>query len=171
MKTFKDSAGRTWTISLNTTAVKRVRASLDINLLDVASDGGTLIQRIESDICLLCDILYVLCKDEADKLGLTDEEFGKSMAGEVIDIASAAFLEELVCFFPAARGRLLAKALSKANTHRQKAEQTMLKALDDPRVDQAMDMELAKMEADFSADLDRLLTPKNSSGSAPESLA
>ena len=34
MKTFNDNAGRTWTVAINVDCIKRVKALLDVNLLD-----------------------------------------------------------------------------------------------------------------------------------------
>jgi hypothetical protein len=62
---------------------------------------------------LLCDVLFALCKPQADAQGVTDEDFGRAMAGDVIDAATSAFLEELCGFFPKGRRELLAKALGK----------------------------------------------------------
>jgi len=107
MKTFKDNAGRTWTIGINVAAIKRVKSLLDVNLLDTA--GGRLIDRLISDPVLLVDVLYALCKPEADRLGLTDEQFGEAMAGDAIDLATTAMLEELADFFPKDRDRQRAR--------------------------------------------------------------
>lgn len=111
MKTFKDNAGRVWTLAVNIDAVKRVRSSLKVDLLDAARGG--LLERLSDDPVLLCDVLYVLVKPEADALKISDEDFGRSLAGETIDAATAAFLEELADFFPAPKRRLLKKALGK----------------------------------------------------------
>ena len=65
MKTFKDNAGRTWTVAINVDAVKRVRAMLEIDLLEAVE--GKLIQRLRDDPILLCDVLYVICKNPKHK--------------------------------------------------------------------------------------------------------
>jgi len=111
MKTFQDNAGRTWTVAVHVDALKRVRSLLDVNLLGVVE--GNLLERLIADPVLLCDVVYVLCKPEADARGITDEEFGRAMAGDAIEHATTALLEELVDFFPLARRRLLQKALGK----------------------------------------------------------
>src|SRR5690606_35191593 len=92
-------------------AVKRVRSLLNVDLL--AATDGALIERLVSDPILLCDVLYVLCKPQADEQGVTDEEYGRAMGGTAIDDGTTALLEELVDFFPQAKRRVLAKALVK----------------------------------------------------------
>jgi hypothetical protein len=108
MKTFTDSQGRTWTVVVNVSAVKRVRDLLDVDLLDVA--GGDLLARLADDLCLLVDVVYALCKPEADAKGVSDEDFGKGMVGGVLDKAASALMQELLDFFPSAqRARALGK--------------------------------------------------------------
>jgi len=103
MKTFIDNAGRTWTVSITVNAIKRVRGLLDVDLLEVV--GGKLIDRLITDPVLLCDIVYAVCKPEADAQGVSDEDFGKAMAGDAIEHATTALLEELVSFSPSPRDR------------------------------------------------------------------
>ena len=110
MKSFTDAQGRAWTVVVNVSAVKRVRDLLDVDLIDVA--GGELLSRLADDPCLLVDVLYVLCKAEADAKGVSDEDFGKGMVGGVLDEAASALMKELLDFFPSAqRARALGKLL------------------------------------------------------------
>ena len=108
MKPFTDSQGRTWNVTVNVSAIKRVRDILGVDLLDVAN--GDLLSRLADDPCVLVDVLFVLCKPEADAKGVSDEDFGRGMVGGVLDEASAALLKELLDFFPSAqRARALGK--------------------------------------------------------------
>ncbi|MBE3097722.1 MAG: hypothetical protein IMZ44_11435, partial [Planctomycetes bacterium] len=101
MKTFTDSQGRTWNVVVNVSAIKRVRDLLGVDLLDVAN--GELLSRLADDPCLLVDVLFALCKPEADAKGVSDEDFGRGMVGGVLDEASAALMKELLDFFPSAQ--------------------------------------------------------------------
>ncbi|MCK6458119.1 MAG: hypothetical protein L6Q92_16515 [Phycisphaerae bacterium] len=103
MKTFTDNAGRTWTISVSVDAIKRVRGLLDVDLLEIVE--GKLIEKLIRDPVLLCDIVYAVCKPEADAKGVSDEDFGRAMAGDAIEHATKALLEELVGFSPSPRDR------------------------------------------------------------------
>ena len=112
MKTFTDSQGRTWNVVINVSAVKRVRDILDVDLLDVAN--GDLLSRLADDPCVLVDVLFALCKPEADTKGITDEDFGRGMVGGVLDEASSALMKELLDFFPSAqRARALGRMARK----------------------------------------------------------
>ncbi len=111
MKTFTDNAGRTWTVTVNVDGIKRVRSLLNINLLDVLDDGCKLLADLHDDPVLLVDVLYCLCKPEADAQQISDEQFGKSMSGDALLQAAGALLESLSDFFPQARQRAAMKEL------------------------------------------------------------
>ena len=161
MKTFKDNAGRSWTVTVNVDAVKRVRSLLSVNLLEVLD--GKLIERLAGDPVLLCDVLYALVKPEADERKVTDEEFGRSMAGDAIEQGTTALLEELVDFFPQARRRLLAKALEKLKAWEAKALVVAEQRLESPEL--AAEVEAA-MQASRPA---RTASPARTAGSSPGS--
>jgi len=105
MHCFKDTAGRTWTISIHVSAVKRCRAMLGVDLYGLIDAKFQGLGKLLSDPCGLVDVLYVLCKDEADKLGVSDEDFGRGLGGDSLELATTAFLEELTDFFPDPRVR------------------------------------------------------------------
>lgn len=145
MKTFTDNTGRTWSIAINVGAVKRVRSGLDVNLLDAVE--GKLIERLVSDPVLLCDVIFVLCQPEAEARGITDEQFGQAMAGDAIDSATSALLEELVDFFPSGKRQVLTKALAKLKAFEAKAIELASKRLDDPALEQQLNQALEQLPA------------------------
>ena len=155
MKTFNDNAARSWIVQVNVDAIKRVRDLAQVNLLEVVE--GKLLERLISDPILLCDVIYCLCKPEADAKSVSDVEFGRAMAGDAIDGATTALLEELVDFFPQAKRRVLAKALAKLQKLQTAALAAVETRLDSPELDRQMALRLAQLE--------------NSSGSALESSA
>ncbi len=136
MKTFQDNAGRTWTIDINIDAVKRVRTLCQVDLLDAVR--GKLLELLSEDPILLCDLLYALCRDEALANNVTDEEFGRALAGDVIEHATLALLEELVAFFPPGKRRVLAKALKKLAELKQMALDVAEQRLDSLELNQTM---------------------------------
>lgn len=142
MKTFTDNAGRTWTLAINVDAVKRVRGLLDVDLLEVVE--GKLIDRLIRDPVLLCDVVYVVCKPEADAQNVTDEDFGRAMAGDAIEGATKALLEELVGFSPSPRDRaILGQVLDKARAAMEKARDLVEAKLASGAVEKAVEQALA----------------------------
>ena len=140
MKTFTDNAGRSWNISITVDAIKRVRSLLDIDLTEAAA--GKLIQQLADNPVLLCDVIYCIVKPEADAKEITDEDFGKAMAGDAIDQATSAFLEDLVNFFPSRKREMLEKVLIKLKNLEAIAAEVVNKRLDSPELETRMRVEL-----------------------------
>ncbi len=105
MHTFKDNQRREWTVEITVAAIKRVRGLAGVDLMEVLEGSNGLIERLVRDPVLLCDVIYAACKPQADERQITDETFGASMAGDAIEHATAALLEELVDFCPSPRDR------------------------------------------------------------------
>jgi hypothetical protein len=152
MKTFVDNAGRVWCIQIHVAAVKRVRGLVGVDLFALVDEEFAGLSKLLGDPVSLVDVLYCLCKDEADKRTVTDEDFGRSMGGDALEKAVEAFLAELTDFFPDARVRA---ALQKILTVSRRIRDIVLT--------EAID-ELEKVDADSLAQ-----TLRSRSGSGPES--
>ena len=164
MKTFTDNAARAWTIQVNVDALKRVKSLLEVDLMEAVD--GKLLQRMLDEPILLCDIIYALCKPQADAASVTDEDFGRAMAGDAIDNATQALLEELVDFFPQRRRALLTKVLDKLKKLDSLALATVTDRIEKIDLDKVMSNAVAQLDNDLSA----LLAGKPS-GPAPASSA
>ena len=141
MHTFSDTQGRPWTITLNVDAIRRVRSVLNINLLEAIE--GKLLERLITDPVLLCDILFVVIQPEAIAKGISDEDFGRSLGGDVLDVATTALLEELVDFFPSAKRTVFRKALAKLKQLETLAIETATQRLESPELGERMKTALA----------------------------
>ena len=131
MHSFVDNSRRTWEVAINVTAVKRIRGLLGIDLYSLVDDGFKSLSKLVSDPVSLADVLYCLCKDQADKQSISDEDFGRALAGDAITQAADAFVEELIDFFPDARARAsLRKAIEAGKTVRDKVLSHAEKILD-----------------------------------------
>lgn len=145
MRDFNDNWDRTWRIEINITAVKELRAALGVDLLDV---GGELLTAMIDDPVALCDVLYVLCKPQADKAGVSDEDFGRGLRGDPIDAAVAAFLEELTDFFPSRRRRLMQAAMEKMQALQERATERAMEVLTGDQLDRLVESKLDERLAD-----------------------
>ncbi|HEY9868636.1 MAG TPA: hypothetical protein V6D08_05680 [Candidatus Obscuribacterales bacterium] len=105
MHTFTDNAGRVWTIAINVATIKRVQGALQINLCKLVDDHFKGLGELLGDLVRFIDVLYCLCREEAEARNVSDEDFGRALAGDAITLATDAFLEELIDFFPEARAR------------------------------------------------------------------
>jgi hypothetical protein len=141
MHTFTDTQGRPWTITFNVDAIRRVRSVLNINLLEAIE--GKLLERLITDPVLLCDILFVVIQPEAISKGISDEDFGRALGGDVLEFATTALLEELVDFFPSAKRAVFRKALSKLKQLETLAIDTATQRLESLELEQRMRSALA----------------------------
>ena len=136
MHTFADTLGRTWTVTINVDVIRRVRSLLNINLLEAVE--GRLLERLITDPVLLCDILFVVIQPEAVAKEISDEDFGRSLGGDVLDLATTALLEELVDFFPSAKRTVFRKALIKLKQLETLAIETATQRLESSELEQRM---------------------------------
>lgn len=137
MQTFIDNSGRNWTVSLNTTTLKQVRALCKVDLMEAVE--GKLVEQLATDPVLLCDVLYALCKDEAEKKNITDEDFGRGMAGDALEAGTEALLEELVNFFPKGRRTVLQAARKKQKIWDEKALTAAKAFVESEEIDKQVD--------------------------------
>lgn len=140
MKIFKDSKSNSWELSINVTAIKRVRDLLNADLLDIQ----TTMPRLLSDPIFLVDVLYCLCKTQLEGQGITDEQFGELMAGDILGAAKNALVEELKSFFPspqerAAVDKAIQKGTQMVNLIREKSIAKMETMDMDSEVDKILD--------------------------------
>ncbi|HUX15214.1 MAG TPA: hypothetical protein VMW52_02010 [Phycisphaerae bacterium] len=146
MAEFRDNEGRSWPVIFTTATFKRVHAALDVDLGRMVSDGS-IYEVLADDPILLCNMLYVVCKPDADKRGLSDEDFGRGLAGDVIDDAITALMEGLIDFFPKARRRLHRKALAAFATLEKKALEKAEAMIDSGELEKEIDRRLASLSS------------------------
>jgi hypothetical protein len=160
MKTFTDNKGRTWEIEVTVATVKRVRGLCKVDLNSIVEldrnnrPSAELLERLSSDPVLLVDVLYAVCKSQADKLGVSDVDFGEAMAGDSIEHATTALLEEVIDFFPEAKRLVMRKILSASRKFSEAARKKLETELN------------GEFESRVVSTLDRLT---GSSGTVPES--
>jgi hypothetical protein len=111
MKTFVDATGKTWTVTINTNAIKRAKETSGVSLVDIVN--GDLYGRLLLDPVLVCDVAYGVCKPEADARKFTREDFNAALVGDAIAAARDAILEDLVDFFPNPVRDKIKKALAR----------------------------------------------------------
>lgn len=151
MKSFVDNTGRTWMLTVNVGTIKRVRALCCIDLANIITmeSGQTpkmeLLERLATDPVLLVDVLYAVCKEEAEQKKVSDEEFGRAMAGDAIEYASSALLDEIIDFFPQAKRQVFRKILDATRRFEAKNKAALNTLLTDPGLDRKIDDALEKL--------------------------
>ena len=150
MKSFTDNTGRTWTLVVNVATIKRVRAlcGVDLNSIVEVEDGkpsAKLLERLSGDPVLLVDVLYAVCRPECEQKSVSDEDFGAAMAGDAVEQATDALLDEIVDFFPAAKRKAFQRILSASRRFGEAARRRLEATLADGRFEDALVSELERL--------------------------
>ena len=143
MAKFLDAENRSWEPEVNVVTIGRVRTALKINLLELLLPGSTLADQL-SDPCLLVDILFLLCKDQADKLGIDDVAFGKAMTPDGIEDGWSSALEGVVLFSPRGLRPAHQKVLLKAKQYQAAAAEKIKTLVAGTEFEAMLDRELQK---------------------------
>ena len=150
MKQFTDSKGDTWTVAVNGGTVKRAMDLLKVDLGDPLAGNPPLLTRFDMDIAFKVDLLYVVCKPEAEKRGVKDVEFAERLEGDVLYAASEAFLEDLADFFQKLRRTHVVRAIGKQREVVTRAVQMAEATLASDEFDAKIDAELAGLGESFA---------------------
>jgi len=113
MKTFTDAAGRTWTLALTLGTAMKVKAKLDIDLLQPEAGDPPLLTRLGTDEMLLGEVLCAMLEGQFEAHKVTDEDVRSSFDGQTLLAAQKAFYEELIAFFRSRGRNDRAKAVAK----------------------------------------------------------
>ncbi|MGD9720543.1 MAG: hypothetical protein AB7E98_06000 [Pirellulales bacterium] len=178
MPTFKDANDREWTIKLDAPIVLRIRSTTcDVpnckhlqgcgcTGVDLADLTGETQRQLHRDVVLLVNTLYLLCQPEAQRQGITDEQFGACLVGDAIRRATIAMDEAIADFFPEETRAILRAVCAKDAEVRTLGMELALKKINDPNLAQKF---LAAMEAQLDEKVKALLTPSSSATSSPAS--
>ena len=135
MKTFKDSKNVSWDISITVGTIKRIKDITGIDVFEESAKQKNIFITVSEDPILLCNILYAICKPQADERKITDEQFGESMGGDAIEHATNCFIEELIDFFPSAKRPAFRKMTEKITEMTSKGIIYMTEYLDSPELE------------------------------------
>jgi hypothetical protein len=95
---FNDSTGRTWTLKLNVGTIDRLRKlGVDLAPNNIVQGVATL----ESDTEKLAKALWVLCRNQAEADGVTQEQLADALDGDALDAGAQAIRAAAVAYAPA----------------------------------------------------------------------
>jgi hypothetical protein len=119
MKKFTDRSGNTWRVEMDAQAIARVLDLMGIDLRAECDPGrqasrANCFERFAENAPEFVNMLYCICKPQADAIGMTDLAFGRAIAGEgVLAAATDTVLAESVRLFPHRKQRTTMKRLLK----------------------------------------------------------
>lgn len=178
MPTFKDANDREWTIKLDAPTILRVRsATCDVpnckhlqgtgcNGVDLADLEGKAQLQLRRDVVLLVNTLYLLCQPEAQRQGITDEQFGACLVGDAIRRATIAMDEAIADFFPEESRVILRAMTAKDEEVRKLGMERALAKINDPNLATQF---VAALEAQLDEEMKNLLIRSSSATSSPAS--
>jgi hypothetical protein len=163
MKTFHDTAGREWAVTVDLPAISRVMKSgieymgepIKVNLLSLLEPNSDLLKKSLDYPPMIGGIVYALCQPQCVERNVSDDDFARALDGDVLGNALDCILEETIGFFPQDRRKVLSKVLEKSQTFAQK-----MKALTEARlatgeldaaIDAMLNAELEKLQAHLTA--------------------
>lgn len=146
MHTFKDKEGREWKLSLHYRTLERLRDA-GIDLTDPKA-----VLALGDDPYRLGATLWTLVESQAEKLGVTPDEFAEATAdGDVIEAAVVALVDELVSFTRPARREALKRAMEAKRALEEKTLATAMEMMNSGAMERQMDEAVEKMRAEFAS--------------------
>ncbi len=146
MESFKDTKGRIWVVSINVATIKQVRAVAGVDLLKVLEPDNTLLEQLQTNPVTLCDVLYAVCKGQADELNLTDVEFLSAMAGDAIEHATTCVINGIVSFIASPKQRdVLRRAIEADRRLRAKGWDLVTSKVESGYLEKIQEAELVKL--------------------------
>lgn len=135
IKTFTDGKGESWRIGLTIGKIKEVREKVvdregkAVDLFEYVN--GSLAYLLHVDPVIFADILWVLCRDEAEGRRLNKEAFTERLIGDTLEEAESAFVEAFVDFFPKAQQGQVRKIAETAMKFRETLRETQQRAVEE----------------------------------------
>lgn len=165
MPSFKDNSGREWLLTLDGPKIGMLKREL---LVDFGKIDDAVYQKLDDDPELFVNVLWALCREQAQAAAITSEQFGVSLVGDAVEHAANALIAAVCDFFPN-RKRTLLKTLAAKREHLTGlAMDKAMERLNDPNLEAKL---LAMMDAETNAKLAKILTPKDSATNSPASSA
>lgn len=147
MSKFTDTEGRVWNVQLSVYLAKQVKQRLNVDLLN--EQIHETLASLTDDIVKGVDVLYVLCSQQAEKNNVTDEEFGRSLSGDVLFDGINAMVEALIDFFPNPKKRMwIRKLWEKSTDHQNQTNEKMLAILENEEIDRELELRLNQTKDD-----------------------
>lgn len=153
MKTFTDTAGRSWSISLTLGSAMAVKDRLGVDLLQPEVGNPPLLTRLGTDELFLGEVLCVLLEDQFEKHEMTEKDVRLAFDGKTLLAAQDAFYAELIDFFQN-RGRTdRSTAAAKQQAIIRRATQAVTTRIDGMDVDKMVSGAMSGLSPEPSASI------------------
>ena len=148
MSSFKDEQNRPWSVRIDVVNAQEIKSLYDIDLLDIEKMAENMF-RLANEPITLVNILYLLCEEQAKERNISDKDFGRLLAGDVLGEATRALEVANVNFFPPKRRSVLQRLQEKIDQTENLRIGMVTKKMEDKDFFQ-------KVEATMQAELDSM---------------
>jgi hypothetical protein len=180
---FTDANGKTWVVRLDAPTIADVRAetcSLEkcnhrpkaiqdggqvCDGIDLAELEGRVANELENDPVKLVNVLWLVCREQAVKDSISDQQFGRALVGDPIGHATKALTDAITDFFPSGKRTLLRSLVEKQGEIRDKGTALALAKINNPELEAQL---LKAMEAKMDAEIANMLTQLSSATAGRE---
>jgi hypothetical protein len=138
---FTDALGRRWLLQITVGSCRKAKDALGLDLIHPTEE---LFERLCDSPLDLADLLWLLCEEQAQAAGVSDEQFGCGLGGDAIDEASAALLQALVNFSPRHRRAPLEKVIEKVQALSDRMTQKVLREIESEAFDRMLEEKLGE---------------------------
>lgn len=109
MENIKLKNGQTIKLEITAQTVFEIKTRLNYVILDVGKNSD--IEKLLDDTLNLVNVLYLCCKEDCDEKKINDEQFGRGLNGQLLQVATEKFLVELKNFLPQSKRMILEHSL------------------------------------------------------------
>lgn len=114
MKSFRDTAGREWTIEINYTSLARVKDATGVDLTDICDPESDGHRKLAEDVRVMFRSLCALLQPQLESRDVSPEALGEAIDEEAAEGAWLAITEGVVDFFRGPKRALFRRALAKS---------------------------------------------------------
>jgi hypothetical protein len=104
---YLDNDNREWSVAITTYEVKRCKEELKFNLCAIFDNSYEGLSELCNDMDRLGSVLWVICREQAEKKNVDERAFLTALTGAAIDSALTAVKEALIAFFPPRKSKVL----------------------------------------------------------------
>lgn len=162
MPAFKDLNGREWIVRFTPRIITDIQQEIGVNPVSITDP---IFPKLADNLAMLVNCLWIVCRKQAQSMGVTDEQFGEALCGDPLDHASKAFVDGLLDFFPLSIREGLRAVSRQDEETRGAAMQMIEETLKDPKQAAAI-MERKKSQM---RRLMGILMPSNGATDSPAS--
>lgn len=161
MRTYRDAQNHEWTLSIDIATAKRLRAVLQLDINDLTNDNQRdFLQRL-ADPIFMADVLFVTLRPQADRLNVSDEDFGSAHTLETLETAIEIWWDALLDFFPSRLKEVLQVVVQEARRVGTAAKGMAQRAIETGKMQTALSAAADEAIAQLTEEFDRAFGEKS----------